>query len=254
MILLQSNFEKEFIKTLDGYRYKYNIYQLFNDFCQCAACAINSPLEQHDKRESQYSEIIGRYQNEDMVKLFGDLFGMLILGLEENPFTDVLGNIYMQLEITDKKHLGQCFTLGSVSGLCGQLAFDSRVQKQVEQDSFVTLNDCCVGGGSMVLAFADAMKKAGFNPQKELCVVCNDIDNLCVNMAYIQLSLNGIPGIVFKGDTITQRFTDYFHTPMWMLSDYHFKYERWFRESKNFNQVVSYKDIERMNQNGTVER
>jgi hypothetical protein len=222
---VQGKYEKEFIKIIEQQRYKYSAYQLFYDFCECVACSINSPLENHEIREQRYQETIKRYQDESIVKVFGDMLGALILAIEENPFTDVLGDIYMQLEISDKKHLGQCFTPDHVSLLCSQLILGN-IEEVIKENGFVTLNDCCVGGGSMVLSFAKAFKDLGFKPQKELCVVCNDIDSLCVNMTYIQLSLNGIPARVLRGDTITQKFTDYFHTPMWVLNGFNYKYER----------------------------
>ena len=51
----------------------------------------------------------------------------------------------------------------------------------------------------MVLGFAKAIKDLGFNPQKIVFFECNDIDPLCVNMSYIQLSLNGLKAIVTRG-------------------------------------------------------
>ncbi len=228
---MKNNYENQFIKELDKFRYKYSSYQLFADFCECARCAINSPLENNESNESRYNETVRKYEKSDnIVEYFGNLFGLLVLCLNDKPFTDVLGSIYMQLEIADKKHLGQCFTPGSISDLCGNLTLDSKMVKEIEESYFVTLNDCCVGGGSMVLSFAGAMREKGYNPQKQLCVICNDVDTLCVNMAYIQLSLNGIPAIVLRGDTLTQKFSEKYYTPMWFMSGYYFKYERWFAE------------------------
>lgn len=39
--------------------------------------------------------------------------------------------------------------------------------------------------------------------------------------------INGIPARVLKGDTLTQKFTDCFHTPMWVFGGFNYKYERW---------------------------
>ncbi len=229
---MKVNYEQQFIKELEKFRYKYSCYQLFADFCECAKCAINSPIENTESNEKRYSEIINKYKSEDnIVKYFGDLYGLLVLCLSDKPYTDVLGSIYMQLEIADKRYLGQCFTPLSVSQLCGNITFDSKMVSEIEDKYFISLNDCCVGGGSMVLAFASAMREQGYNPQKQLCVIANDIDSLCVNMAYIQLSLNAIPAIVYRGDTLTQKFTERYHTPLWYFSEYYFKYERWYRNN-----------------------
>lgn len=218
--------EKEFIKLIEQHRYQHGVYQVFRDFCSCLACAINSPLENTAENEKRYAEIIKQYDDEsETIKLFADLYNLLILAMEDKPFTDVLGSIYMQLNIADKKHLGQCFTPDGVSQLCASLTAKD-IGAYIERDGFVAVNDCCVGGGSMVLQFAKRLKSKGYNPQRQLCVICNDIDGLCVDLAYIQLSLNGIPAIVSRGNTLTQEFTQHYRTPMWIIYRFDYKYRR----------------------------
>ena len=218
--------EKDFVKLIEQHRYRHGAYQLFSDFCRCLVCAINSPLENTAENEKRYAEIIKQYDDEsETIKLFADLHNLLILAMEDKPFTDILGSIYMQLDIADKKHLGQCFTPDGVSQLCAALTAGD-VDAHIERDGFIAVNDCCVGGGSMVLQFARQMQDMGYNPQMQLCVICNDIDGLCVDLAYIQLSLNGIPAIVSRGNTLTQEFTQHYRTPMWVIYGFDYKYRR----------------------------
>ena len=57
------------------------------------------------------------------------------------------------------------------------------------------------------------------NYQDHVGVVAQDIDILCVQMCYIQLSLRGLSGYVVHGDTLTEpKVTDLhrvWFTPMW---------------------------------------
>ena len=69
----------------------------------------------------------------------------------------------------------------------------------------------------MVIAFAEAMKSLGFNPQKQLIVTCNDLDIKSVYMTYIQLSLLGIPAIVEHMNTLSLEKYSTWKTPGYYL-------------------------------------
>lgn len=51
----------------------------------------------------------------------------------------------------------------------------------------------------MVIAFAYWMAEAGYNPSEQLYATCTDIDPMVADMAFIQLSLLGIPAKVVTG-------------------------------------------------------
>ena len=69
----------------------------------------------------------------------------------------------------------------------------------------------------MIIAFAEVMRKHGYNPQEDLKVICNDLDIKSVYMTYIQLSLLGIPAAVLHMNTLTLEHWDTFKTPFWKL-------------------------------------
>ena len=54
----------------------------------------------------------------------------------------------------------------------------------------------------MVIAAAEEIKQAGFNPVNVFFAVAQDVDRKCCNMAYIQLSLLAIPAAVIWGNTL----------------------------------------------------
>ena len=53
----------------------------------------------------------------------------------------------------------------------------------------------------------------GLNPQKILYFECNDIDPLCVNMCYVQMSLNGLRASVTRGNGLNGEVIEKHLTP-----------------------------------------
>ena len=75
----------------------------------------------------------------------------------------------------------------------------------------------------MIIAFAETMKEHNFNYQKHLYVEAIDIDEMSFMMAYIQLTLLGIPAKVIQGDTLTLKFQQVLYTPFYFLSGIEYK-------------------------------
>lgn len=85
--------------------------------------------------------------------------------------------------------------------------------------------DCACGGGAMLIAAANAVKKAlvdtGYNWQDKCLFVGQDLDGIAAKMCYIQLSLLGCAGFVKIGDTLRNPVAagddpaDYWFTPIY---------------------------------------
>ena len=78
----------------------------------------------------------------------------------------------------------------------------------------------------MIIAFAEIMKKYGYNYQKQLFVEAVDIPEMCFKMTYIQLSLLGIPAKVLLCDTLAMKFTECLYTPFYYLSGIAWKFKQ----------------------------
>src|SRR5665213_2324637 len=89
--------------------YRHSSWQVFADFVEMGAICFSNgaDLAQREAREARYMEIIKRY-NPDEVKLFPEMLGALVIGLEEEP-EDILGRTYHELELHNK-WAGQYFT------------------------------------------------------------------------------------------------------------------------------------------------
>lgn len=193
------------IRSMTG---KFNTYNIWRDFLTLAACAISNGVDkqQFKKREEIYMQTIKKY-NKDEANKFAEMLALVTIGFSSGEMSDFLGEIYMQLEISNRD-VGQFFTPYNVSKLNAELIGTSLT------DGIMTLNEPSCGSGGMVIAYADVMRSQGLNYQEKLRVVCNDLDYDVVKMAYIQLSLLGIDAIIMQGNTITLEMNEIWYTPM----------------------------------------
>ena len=142
---------------------------------------------------------IAKKHGENM-HIFSEMFLMLEIALEKN-ITDALGEIYMQANLGSKQ-TGQFFTPFHVSLLTAATA----IPKEIEEP--LVINEPSAGAGGMILATAKILKDRGYNPQKYMKVVAQDLDWKGVYMTYVQLSLLGIKAIVVQGDTLCEPFDE----------------------------------------------
>ena len=75
----------------------------------------------------------------------------------------------------------------------------------------------------LLLSFARAIQKRNINYQQDLLVIANDISDVCAYMTYIQLSLYGIPAIVYCGDALSQKKRFKMETPLYFLQYWKFR-------------------------------
>lgn len=99
------------------------------------------------------------------------------------------------------------------------------LQVQQKEAQFRRRRDPACGAGGMIVAMAEAMLEAGFNPQKQMMVYCVDIDPVAAMMCYIQLSLMGIPAIVATGNSLTVAIKREMATPMFVLGHWHHRWQ-----------------------------
>ena len=197
--------KKEIIRNLEKISGKYSMYEVFSDWIKCGALAVsNGTTFYHDsiwhKREQEYLNIVKKYEN-DEVKTFADMLGLLALALEEKP-EDVLGWIYMTSGMGSKA-AGQFFTPYHLSELCAGLLLP-----EPQEDRKIYLNEPSCGGGGMIIASVTALKNKGFDYQNNLEVVAQDLDWKGVYMCYLQLSLLGVRAICVQGDTLSEPYLE----------------------------------------------
>jgi type I restriction-modification system DNA methylase subunit len=154
------------------------------------------------------------------------MFAELVLEFEENGCHDVLGEMYMELEMYNK-WIGQFFTPAHVASMIGKMVESSK--DEIERQGFIKVCDPCCGAGVLLIEFASNCKDVNVNYQRDVLFIAQDIDPVVAKMCYIQMSLLGMPGYVKIGNTFIPQDTDeYWFTPMYLLSGF-----TW-RRQKNF--------------------
>lgn len=183
------------------------------------AISISSTVDlvHFKEREERYLKIAKTYSKEEL-ETVSKILALLVLEMEKKP-QDVLGEIFMRLGLGNK-WTGQVFTPLSVAQTLSEMAFNP---KEIEDKGFITAYDSAVGGGVTMIGLVNTMLEKGFNPQRQLLVICGDLDIKAVHMTYIQLSLLGIPAIVKNQDALTLDTKSTWYTPMYILGGWGFK-------------------------------
>ena len=135
----------------------------------------------------------------------------------------------MSLEL-GSDHIGQFFTPYEVSRMMVKVTAGDDIPIPSGQD-FITVSEPACGAGGMAIAFTEAFREAGFNPQTQLWASCWDIDPVAARMCYIQLSLLHIPAEVVIGNTLSGKVRQVMYTPAHYFGLWDLKLRK--RESPN---------------------
>lgn len=224
---------REFMKlarSLD----RHQLWRVFSDFCEMAAlsiaCAI-PPRNLESPRELRYKQIVDAYTEEERDS-FGRMFACVVLGLEQEP-ADFLGPIFQELELSNHWH-GQFFTPMELARMMASVTVGDgeHVKERVKERGFVMIGEPACGAGVMLIAFAEALKLVDVDPQASSYFDATDVDSTAAHMAYVQLSLLGLPGRVTIGNSLSMEVRDVFETPMHHIGMWSFKLRRVAREEE----------------------
>jgi hypothetical protein len=207
---------KEFIKLLEGLAYTRSRWQAFTDWAAMAAATLHNAFQFDQEVEDEYMSIAKRYTREEL-DTFAQLLALTALGLEEES-GDFLGQVFEGALLANERH-GQFFTPFSISQLLAGVA----LPETLPEGRILKLYEPACGAGGMVIAAALVFQERGLNYQRQLYVEAQDIDATCFNMAYIQLSLLGIPATVILGDTLALERRRAWATSMYWIHGFEFR-------------------------------
>lgn len=212
------------LKTLGS---RHSLWSVFEDWLKVCAISISNSVDwnHREEREQQYLETINKYTPDEQ-KILVETFSELVVALEREHTksgpTDLLGKVFHSLELHNKYH-GQFFTPFHICEFMGHVALGdggeagNAVSGALSQKGYVSVCEPCVGSGGMVLGFASAMHREKLNYCEQMVAYCCDIDIKCVYMAYLQLSLYGIPAVIIHGNSLTLEEWSQWYTPIYML-------------------------------------
>lgn len=170
------------------------------------AAALSNPLDcgkRRDDREKKYLEIVKRYSKDEQ-ETITKIFTSIIMALEDNPNQDLLGDLYMALNLGVEEQ-GQFFTPYHISEFMAKISIaDENIKAEIEDRGYISMNEPTCGSGAMIIAFVNALKEEGINYQTDAFIVAQDISYTAALMCYIQMSLLGCAGVVICGNSLTQ--------------------------------------------------
>ena len=228
--------KKEFVKIFHELCYSRQPWEVWSDVITVMACSIANATDKtpsrHESREKEYAECIKRLKGVDKP---AQLFAILVDALEMNTDQDFLGSLYMELELGNHWK-GQFFTPYTISRLMAEITMGD-CQEQVEKQGWISVCDPCVGGGAMLIAAANAMKRQDVNVyyHDHVLFVGQDIDRTVGMMSYIQISLLGCPVYIVIANTLTnpilgsplmpaeQPGQEFWYTPLYFSEVWHYR-------------------------------
>lgn len=120
--------------------------------------------------------------------IFKTMLGDLI---DQNPFTDVLGEVMLEVFNFDKKYLGQCMTPNDISSLISKICYRKQLESKgyKNEEPLNVGDDTGCGTGSILLA---NLKMALTSNAKTINIFANDIDEKIVKICIVQLQYNRV--------------------------------------------------------------
>lgn len=223
-----SDYKKQWIDEFRNFSRRSEPWTAFSDWCFMIAAEFSNtmdPTATRAERAEQYQRIREKYTKEEMLT-GAKMLVHLVDELDERATTvgyqDVLGEIFHELDVQNK-YKAQFFTPNSISALMGELAMADDVKRARAAGDYISMNDPACGSGSTIYGGLNAVQKYGGNPCKDVLVYAGDVDQRCVNMAYIQLSLYGIPAVVMQQNALTLDKPDVWYTPVYRLDGWQFR-------------------------------
>ena len=226
---------QEIVSMISRLAYSRDMWEIFCDFMEMSAICVSNTVDKKyfDVREEQYLKTIRKYTPEHQ-KLFPQMFGELVLALEceyqGGSFVDVLGNLFHGLELHNK-YRGQFFTPQHTCTMMGKITLGDS-DKTVQEIGYIPVLEPACGSGAMVLGFAQAMRDSGYNHSQQMLVTGIDIDLKCVHMAYLQLSLYGIPAIIVHGTTLSLEEWSRWYTPAYIFGGWDWRSRRYAKQAE----------------------
>lgn len=181
------------------------------------SCAVD--CVHADARRKGIAEILARYQPKEHSQLFTgfrDLTDAVKTDIEQQRWEDRLGNAFQKLGMSGKD--GIDFTPPDLTRLMARIAVGA--QFVLPPEGYFTVTDPTCGSGITLLAAAEQIADAGYNPCQHLVMQAADLNRTCAHMAYVNLSLYGIPAVVIHGNTLTMEEYSRWYTPAYVLGNW----------------------------------
>lgn len=215
---------KDLSSIIDKLSYSKSCFETFSNVIEICSITEHQNIfnlglkakdSEYEELEKKYLELINLYNKEErdlIVKFYGSLKYFFI----KNNHFDILGSLYMALELSNKR-TGQFFTPYDVSKMMASMLLPD-IKDTVTRKGYFTICEPCIGAGGMVIAASDIMNSQNIS-KGEMLFQGIDIDRLCFNMSYVQLSMLGLMGVLIQGNSLSCEEFDKRKTPALLLNE-----------------------------------
>lgn len=189
----------------------YELWDAFvSSFAAMLAAGSGNECDWLIERASSAMARITKEAQEEVPKLYDPV----IEAFEENPYQDLLGDVYMKLNLGNK-NVGQFFTPYNVAEAMARMNIDeTMVTNTIDERGYITVNEPAAGGGANIIGAAHVLKDIGVNFQQRMWFVAQELSELTALTCYVQCSIIGMAGVVQIGDTLKMEFHHSLYTPM----------------------------------------
>ena len=177
------------VKKIQSTDQKYNYDEIFFDWIKSMfyAYANSCNSDGYEDREEKFNRLAEKHGAKTM-RMFYECQAELVMLFEEKGIDDYLGKIHHFLGVHNKMK-GQFFTPFHLAKMMAETQV-SGVIKKLEEGKIKITDQAC-GSACLILGMLAVLKEKGINYQKNVMIVCSDLDENAIQMAYIQLSLSG---------------------------------------------------------------
>lgn len=194
---------KTFVAELTDIDRSKHASEIFRDFCEMAYCAIAKrscpDADRRDALEAQYTAVESRYKK-SVTDPMGNLMGQAAIALR-NGGCDFLGLVAGEIGMLDAR-MGQFFTPYDVSRMMAEITLGD-ADKLIAEKGFITVSEPAAGAAGMVIAMADCLADRGHDLSSCVWVEAVELSRSTAYMAYVQMSLRGVPGRVLHGNSLS---------------------------------------------------
>lgn len=198
---------KQFVRMMDTLCVRHNRGKIWRDMIALWALDISNAVDSVNRgeRETEYKRIAGGYTQDELI-MFARLLAKLIDIYEEEGFADVLGALFMEMELGNDAG-GQFFTPYHITRMMARIGIES-AEQAISERGYTQIIDPACGGGATLIAAAEQLAQDGYNYQQCVLFAGQDVDCETAMMCYVQMSLLGMHGIVKIGNTLKKPMED----------------------------------------------
>lgn len=171
--------------------------QVFEAFVDVMFCSLTTGKVEYEARE------VFQKDRERKIGVFQR--AMLLLGeeMEREPYRDLLGRVYQDVAgVAGKKALSAVYTPDALCRTVAGMGMDmERVKARIRRGETVSLYEPACGAARMTLSVAEALGELRMG----LRVTCEEIDWTACRIAYINLSMWGVPAVVYHADSLSRK-------------------------------------------------